>query len=187
MFNLVRWLDKMAKQFNTAVSGHYINCHFPNRRSYSLDTPFNGYKIRLIIASRLRAIFILKRLDQVFLNLGISDYILYISRSKTAVKIYLVLISDCTKVTHKITIYAPMIYTAPCIMFWMRAYPLRGEVEGGWALEFSSFLGPVKWERADRFCFFYLYSNPSKALRCCRNLLNPDPSKNNTSDLLSYC
>ncbi len=24
-------------------------------------------------------------------------------------------------------------------MFWMRAYPLRGEVGGGWALEFSSF------------------------------------------------
>ncbi len=44
-----------------------------------------------------------------------------------------------------ITIYAPMIYTAPCIMFWMRAYPLQGKVGGGWALEFSSFLGPVKW------------------------------------------
>jgi hypothetical protein len=29
-------------------------------------------------------------------------------------------------------------------MFWMRAYPLRGEVGGGgWALEFSSFKGPV--------------------------------------------
>jgi hypothetical protein len=47
-------------------------------------------------------------------------------------------------------IYAPMIYTAPCIMFWMRAYPLHGEVGGDWALEFPSFLGPVKWERADR-------------------------------------
>ncbi len=35
-------------------------------------------------------------------------------------------------------------------MFWMRAYPLRGEVGGGWTLEFPSFLGPVKWERADR-------------------------------------
>ncbi len=34
-------------------------------------------------------------------------------------------------------------------MFWMRAYPLRGEVGGGWALEFESFLGPVKWHRAD--------------------------------------
>jgi hypothetical protein len=43
-----------------------------------------------------------------------------------------------------------MIYTAPCIMFWMRAYTLRGEVGGGWALEFPSFLGPVKWERPDR-------------------------------------
>jgi hypothetical protein len=41
-----------------------------------------------------------------------------------------------------------MIYTAPCIMFWMRAYPLRGEVGGGWAMEFESFLGPVKWHRA---------------------------------------
>ncbi len=27
---------------------------------------------------------------------------------------------------------------------------LLGEVGGGWALEFPSFLGPVKWERADR-------------------------------------
>jgi hypothetical protein len=35
-------------------------------------------------------------------------------------------------------------------MFWMRAYPLRGEVGGGCALEFSSFLGPVKRHRADR-------------------------------------
>jgi hypothetical protein len=35
-------------------------------------------------------------------------------------------------------------------MFWMRAYPLRGEVGGGWALEFESFLGPMKWHRADR-------------------------------------
>ncbi len=43
-----------------------------------------------------------------------------------------------------LTIYAPMIYTAPCIMLWMRAYPLRGEVGGGWALEFSSFFGPCK-------------------------------------------
>jgi hypothetical protein len=42
------------------------------------------------------------------------------------------------------TAYAPMIYTALCIMFWMRAYPLLGVVGGGWALEFSSFLGP-KW------------------------------------------
>ncbi len=47
-----------------------------------------------------------------------------------------------------------MIYTAPCIMFLMRAYPLRGEVGGGWALEFLSFLGPVKCERADRRILF---------------------------------
>ncbi len=30
-------------------------------------------------------------------------------------------------------------YTAPCIMFLMHAYPLRGEVGGGWALEFETF------------------------------------------------
>ena len=34
----------------------------------------------------------------------------------------------------RITIYAPLIYTAPCIMFWMRAYPLLGQVGGGWIL-----------------------------------------------------
>jgi hypothetical protein len=38
-----------------------------------------------------------------------------------------------------ITIYAPVIYTAPCIMFWMGANTLRGEVGGGWALEFPRF------------------------------------------------
>ncbi len=41
---------------------------------------------------------------------------------------------------HKTT-YAPMMYTALCIMFWMRAYPLLGQVGGGWALEII-FLGP---------------------------------------------
>jgi hypothetical protein len=35
-----------------------------------------------------------------------------------------------------------MIYTALYIMFWMRAY--LGDVGGGWAVEFPSFLGP-KW------------------------------------------
>jgi hypothetical protein len=39
-----------------------------------------------------------------------------------------------------LTIYAPMIYTAPCIMFWMRAYPLRGKVGGGWALEITKLI-----------------------------------------------
>jgi hypothetical protein len=43
-----------------------------------------------------------------------------------------------------------MIYIAPFILFWMRAYLLFGEMGGGWALEFKSFLGPVKWHRADR-------------------------------------
>ncbi len=42
------------------------------------------------------------------------------------------------------------IYTAPCIMFWMCAYPLRGELGGGWALMFSIFSGSVKWHWADR-------------------------------------
>jgi hypothetical protein len=52
-----------------------------------------------------------------------------------------------------LTIYATMIYTAPCIMFWVRAYPLRGEVGGVWALEFSSFL-----EEMHIPCFlFFLY------------------------------
>jgi hypothetical protein len=45
---------------------------------------------------------------------------------------------------HKTT-FALMIYTALCIMFWMCAYPLIGQVGGGWALEFSSFLGH-KWD-----------------------------------------
>jgi hypothetical protein len=33
-------------------------------------------------------------------------------------------------------------------------YSLRGEVGGGWALEFESFLVPVKWHRADRRVIF---------------------------------
>jgi hypothetical protein len=57
-----------------------------------------------------------------------------------------------------------MIYTAPCIIFWMRAYPLRGEVGGGWALEFESFLGPVKWQRADRRVH-------KGALRCIKEVI----------------
>ncbi len=62
-----------------------------------------------------------------------------------------------------ITIYAPVIYTALCIMFWMGAYTLRGEVGGGWALEFPSFLGPVKWEQADKsqvHRLFYAHEPP---------------------------
>jgi hypothetical protein len=40
---------------------------------------------------------------------------------------------------------APMIY----VMFLMRADPLRGQVGGGCALEMETFLGPLKWHRAD--------------------------------------
>jgi hypothetical protein len=50
----------------------------------------------------------------------------------------------------EITIYAPKIYKAQCLMFWMRAYPLRGQVGGSWALNIANFLGLVKWHRADR-------------------------------------
>jgi len=48
-----------------------------------------------------------------------------------------------------IAIYVPIIYTAHCVMFLMRADPLRGQVEGGWAMEIESFLGPVKRHRVD--------------------------------------
>jgi hypothetical protein len=44
-------------------------------------------------------------------------------------------------------------------MFWRRGYTLRGEVGGGWALEFPSFLGPVKWHRADRRVPFHAGKN----------------------------
>ncbi len=50
----------------------------------------------------------------------------------------------------KLAIYASMIHTGPCIMFWMRAYRLRGQVGGGWALVIESFLAIVKWHGADR-------------------------------------
>ncbi len=49
-----------------------------------------------------------------------------------------------------ITIYAPMIYTAPCVMLLMREHPLQGKVAEDWALEIESLVGPVKWHRADR-------------------------------------
>ncbi len=39
----------------------------------------------------------------------------------------------------KIAIYAPMIHTAPSVMFLMRADPLPGQVGGGWALEIDIF------------------------------------------------
>jgi hypothetical protein len=37
-------------------------------------------------------------------------------------------------------IYALMIYTAPCVMFLMRADTLCGQVGVGWDLEIESFL-----------------------------------------------
>jgi hypothetical protein len=40
--------------------------------------------------------------------------------------------------------YAPMIYTAPCVMFLMRADPLLGQVGGGLALEILNFFGPCE-------------------------------------------
>ncbi len=45
-----------------------------------------------------------------------------------------------------VAIYASLIYmfTAPCVMFLMRADPLRGQVAGGWALEIDTFLDHVK-------------------------------------------
>ncbi len=49
-----------------------------------------------------------------------------------------------------LTIYAPMIYTAPCIRFLMRADTLCGEVGVGLALEISSFVGPCEIARAYR-------------------------------------
>jgi hypothetical protein len=46
-----------------------------------------------------------------------------------------------------LTIYAPMISTASCVMFLMRADTLRGQVRVGWALEIERFLGPVKFDQ----------------------------------------
>jgi hypothetical protein len=43
-----------------------------------------------------------------------------------------------------------MIYTASCVMFWMRADPLRGQLGWTWVLEIETFLGPVKWHQAVR-------------------------------------
>jgi hypothetical protein len=57
---------------------------------------------------------------------------------------------NCSLVYSIIDIYAPMIYTAPYIIFLMRAYPLRGQVGEGFALEIERFLGPVKWHQADK-------------------------------------
>ncbi len=64
------------------------------------------------------------------------------------------------KVNISYVIYAPMIYTAPCLMFLMRADPLREQVGGDWAPDPSS---PSKYSKKnlDSYCFvtsltFYL-------------------------------
>ncbi len=44
----------------------------------------------------------------------------------------------------EIAIYAPMIYTTPCIMFWMHAYSLRGQVGEGWGPGNREFFGPCE-------------------------------------------
>jgi hypothetical protein len=44
------------------------------------------------------------------------------------------------------TIYAPMIYTAPCVMFLMWAGTLRGQVGGGWAMQGNlEFFGTLRY------------------------------------------
>jgi hypothetical protein len=54
-------------------------------------------------------------------------------------------------------------------MFWIRAYPLRGQVGWSWALEIENFLGPVKWHRADR--------RVHKIFNGCRQSIIPDISQ----------
>jgi hypothetical protein len=46
-------------------------------------------------------------------------------------------------------------------MFWMRAYPLRGQVGRCWALKIDSFLGPVKWHEPKGEC----HLGPKKCTR----------------------
>ena len=55
---------------------------------------------------------------------------------------------------YSITIYGPMIYTAPYVKFLMRVDRLGGEGGGGLALEISSFVGPCETARADRRVMF---------------------------------
>ncbi len=64
-------------------------------------------------------------------------------------------LTDGTRVhnNYLCTMIWPLIYTAPCVMFFMWADTLRGQMGGGWALEIDSFLWLVKWHplgRGDR-------------------------------------
>jgi hypothetical protein len=54
-------------------------------------------------------------------------------------------------------------------MFLMRRDTLRGQVGGGWGLEIESFLGPVKWHRADRRVIL----GPKKLEIPCEFITNP--------------
>ncbi len=54
-----------------------------------------------------------------------------------------------------LAIYGPMY-----VMQLLRANSLRGQVEGGWALEIETFLGPVKWHRAVRRVPFGAQKSP---------------------------
>ncbi len=65
-------------------------------------------------------------------------------------------------------------------MFWRRGYTLRGEVGGGWALEFPSFLGPVKWHRADRRVPFGAFN------RCCVYVAFKTTSLKRYSDFVPF-
>jgi hypothetical protein len=49
-----------------------------------------------------------------------------------------------------IAFYAPMIYTAPCVMLLMRAAYITRASGRGLGPGNRYFLGPVKWHRADR-------------------------------------
>ncbi len=58
---------------------------------------------------------------------------------------------------------------------------LCGQVGGSWALEIESFLGPVKWHRADRRVPFgaqktpvhkYVYRDPYRAVHSAQGPLN---------------
>ncbi len=73
----------------------------------------------------------------------------------------------CVRVQYNYSIYAPMIYTALFIMFWMRAYPLQGQVGGGWALKFKIFLGPVKWHRTHKRVPFGAQKTPTALVTSC--------------------
>jgi hypothetical protein len=49
-----------------------------------------------------------------------------------------------------LAIYAPIIYTAPCVMLMMRATSITRASGRGWAQEIETFLDTVKWHRTDR-------------------------------------